>query len=127
MLASEDSGSFIARVAKGPEETVVEGVNFGAVPEGVAVPPENAPQDPSAETYTDGLFVTPNWLYTTPSKYLLGEVLVAAGCAAEPLPDDPEPKLDVSTVPVRLAIAGVSDAARQAISGAQKKPTRIWR
>ena len=121
MLATDDSSAFISRVAKGPEETVLEGLNFGAVPEKVEVPSENTPQDPAAEGYAEGHLVTPNWLYTTPSKYLLGEVLVAARCAAEPLPEDPQPKLDVSTVPVRLAIAGVSNAARQAMSGALKE------
>jgi hypothetical protein len=117
-LASCDSTVFVATVAAGAEAGAVGGVDFEVVPEGVSVPAVNQPADPAAEGYEEGKVVTPDWLYTTPSKYLLGEVLIAASCAADPLPEDPVAKLDVSTVPMRLAVAGVSDSARQALSGA---------
>ena len=112
-LATVDANAFVNAVA------TVEIGDYAAPAAGAALPAENKPQDMSNPT-TSKLVVSPDWLYTTPPRNLLGEVLVAVSCAANPIKQDPEAPVDVPALPLRAALCGVSDVGRAAICTALK-------
>lgn len=106
-LALNDANSFFSTVSG------AEIAGFDAVPENVV------PEEAAAEHFT-----TPSWLLAAPSKYLLGEAIVASRCVSDPIPEDGKPAFELPKMAFRGAICGVSDNSRKALSKvlAQKMP-----
>jgi len=113
-LSTVDANTFVASVATADIAGYAEPVP------GAAVPKENASREVTADGYNKHLIVSPDFLYTTPPKYMLGQVLVAASCAAVPLSEDPLVPVNVPALPLRASLCGVSSVFRAAVSDALK-------
>jgi len=113
-LATVDANAFVASVATADIEGYAEPV------EAAALPTENVSCDVTTAGYDKDLIVSPDFLYTTPPKFLLGQVLVATSCAAVPLSADPPTPVHVLALPLRASLCGVSAVCRAAVSAALK-------
>ena len=102
MLAEADKNKFIRMVSK----EVTEDIETLKVRCGVECVEEDA----------SVTMVPPDWLVASPPDYLLGEALIAVRCTINPVPNDPEPRMLVPDNILRLALCGLSQTCRQAVS-----------
>ena len=118
-LITSDAVAYIASVATAD----IEG-GYDVVPTGAILPIENTTQEENSESFNKSLIVTPDWLYTTPSKHLLGEILIATSCAAVPIAQDftitSTIGINIPPLPLRAALCGISEVSRLQVSEALK-------
>lgn len=69
----------------------------------------------------NSMIYSPDFLYETAPKYLLGDVIVAIRCAANPIPNDPTPKVILPNYSKKIVICGLSDVARRSFALAINK------
>ncbi len=65
------------------------------------------------KTFVKDEVLTPSWLKTTQSPYLLGEAVIEVRSRVDPLPAEPETAVDTSAFPLRAVLFGVSDRMRE--------------
>jgi len=61
-------------------------------------------------------YLTPSWIFNTQPKHVLGETIISARCIVDPIPDEPIPILDMTHIPLRVAICSVSDLTRKKLA-----------
>ena len=125
-LAGLDSDAYIASQASAAVSN--ENANFESIPE-LPPKPEPIPAAPLQSSIEgeepipqpDSMIYAPDFLFQTAPKYLLGDVIVAIRCAANPLPDDPTPALILPNFSKRIILCGISDVARRSFALAINK------
>jgi len=80
---------------------------------------EEEEEKPGAKTITK----PPAYLFETPPKYLLGELLLDVSCTHVPLPHDPVPEvtIDVTAMPLKLALSGPSGLGKSMVAAMLKE------
>lgn len=58
----------------------------------------------------------PRWVLETPPKYLLGTMVVASRCVADPIPPEPSLESPIPMFPCRVVICGTSNLARETVT-----------
>ena len=125
-LATVDSDAYIASQASAVVSS--ETADFETVP---VIPPipESTPSPPLPSPIEgeepiqqpNSMLSAPEFLFQTAPKFLLGDVIVAIRCSANPLPEDPIPEISLPSFSKRIILCGISDVARRSFALAINK------
>jgi hypothetical protein len=77
--------------------------------EGESFPPVEYPD------FQRDALLTPSWLFQTDPQYVFGESVVQIRSVVNPIPEQPEPNINISNIPLKMALFGTSDYSKQQI------------
>jgi hypothetical protein len=69
--------------------------------------------------------VPPAWIANTPASSVLGEVIVASRCVADPIPEHPTAPTDIPQFPLRVILCGASHAVKRTVASALEAEFKI--
>ena len=123
-LMHYDSDCFIASIAAFEPPPVDDGTVAGKAGKGDkkkdagGTATKKGKNEAEEEVETGIKIIPPTWIAATPPATLLGEVIVATRCVANPIPAHPTAPADVPVFPLRLVLCGTSSAVKKSISSA---------